>query len=559
MNLIVTSVTMVDLTNKEAKKIEFSDSKNLITSEQNHLGKSIIMKSIYYTLGAEVYFPNPIKEINLLTYIDFILAKKSYRISRLNGAFTLYRDGEFVEKYSSVSALGDALNKIFKLEINLVGKDQDGTITQCPPAFYYMPYYIDQENGWSTNSFSFDRMTQYDMPQRKNSYFFHLGVFDNYYVEASKNQKANERKIVILEKENEKLSTVIETLRVGLDDTQMSFDGKSLEQAIASRQQEIKKNLEELAKARNTLIEAEDTHVQLTHDKEMLSKYIKKKDVSPLDLEKDTVECPRCGIAFERTLARKLEKTYLIESLHDDYTSISKELINLEKRIKKLKTVFNDKQRLLNAYEKNLTNDQEIYNTYLKSKATNQLLREYHEKIGANVSEIEKLKRDNSEMRKQLGCYADEKAKTNQTYLNHFGKLLIDLDVPKGQVNEESEPGTALTASGAYGPRCKIAQMLAFLQTHNKVSPDIISFPLVIDSPNVLEQDREHLDSVIRTLLTWDKTDNQIIVASIEGKETAISIPNVKIISLSNPKNHLFSAEEYQLYEKDVNSVFTKF
>lgn len=60
----------------------------------------------------------------------------------------------------------------------MVGKDALGTITKYPPAFYYMPYYVDQENEWSVNSFSFDRMGQFGLPQRKNSYFFHLGVFD---------------------------------------------------------------------------------------------------------------------------------------------------------------------------------------------------------------------------------------------------------------------------------------------------------------------------------------------------------------------------------------------
>ena len=36
------------------------------------------------------------------------------------------------------------------------------------------------------------------------------------------------------------------------------------------------------------------------------------------------------------------------------------------------------------------------------------------------------------------------------------------------QVETESEPGTHLSASGAYGPRCKIAQMLAFVETLNR-------------------------------------------------------------------------------------------
>lgn len=61
MNLTITALTMVDLTHKEAKRISFSPEKNLVTSAHNHFGKSVIMKSIYYTLGAEVYYSNTIK------------------------------------------------------------------------------------------------------------------------------------------------------------------------------------------------------------------------------------------------------------------------------------------------------------------------------------------------------------------------------------------------------------------------------------------------------------------------------------------------------------------
>ena len=182
MNLVVSAITMVDLTNKEAKRVYFSPGKNLITSARNHLGKSVVMKSIYYTLGAEVYYPNPIKKLNLLTYIDFSLNAHQYRVARLKNTFVLYCDGSFRGCYSSVNEFGNELSSIFGLEIDLVAKDQAGTIVKCPPAFYYMPYYVDQENGWAVNSFSFDRMAQFDLPQRKNSYFFHLGALDSGYV-----------------------------------------------------------------------------------------------------------------------------------------------------------------------------------------------------------------------------------------------------------------------------------------------------------------------------------------------------------------------------------------
>lgn len=559
MNLIISAITMVDLTNKEAKRIYFSPDKNLLTSEHNHLGKSVIMKSIYYTLGAEVYYPHPIKKLNLLTYIDFSLDSHQYRIARLKNTFVLYCDGSFCGRFPSVNEFDNELSKLFGLEINLVGKDQEGTIVRCPPAFYYMPYYIDQENGWAANSFSFDRMTQFDMPQRKSSYFFHLGVLDNRYVEISKRQKTNSRQINTLKTETEKYRTVIETLQAGLNAVQMSFDTASLERAIALRQVEIKQLLGEISKVRSDLLEAGDQLVQILHEKEVLSKYIKKKIPKTESSTNETIECPRCGMVFEQALRQKLEKAYLLESLHDDYTSVSGRQAQLERKVTKLQRKFDDKQHTLADYEKSLVSDRESYNAYVKSKATNQMLKEYWEQIGHNNEEIDRLKKDNVNIRKLLVSYAQERDQANTIYLNNLEKLLIGLDIPSDQVEENSEPGSALIASGAYGPRCKVAQILAFIETQHRISPDLITFPVVIDSPNVLEQDNEHLDTVIRSLLMWDKTDNQIIVASIQGRDIATKIDGVNIVTLSNPQNHLFCPSEYAMYEVEIAELFTQF
>ena len=138
-------------------------------------------------------------------------------------------------------------------------------------------------------------MGQFDLPQRKNSYFFHLGVFDNDYVRKSKLQKANERKMTQLSNDNQKYLTVIETLQNGLDDTQMSFDVTSLERAINTRQDEIKKILEDIAKSRSALVEAEDEYIQLIHDKEVLAKYIKKKVPIGNENEEEIEDLHRCG------------------------------------------------------------------------------------------------------------------------------------------------------------------------------------------------------------------------------------------------------------------------
>lgn len=99
-------------------------------------------------------------------------------------------------------------------------------------------------------------------------------------------------------------------------------------------------------------------------------------------------------------------------------------------------------------------------------------------------------------------AYDKGRAAVNTTYLGKLGSLFTGLDIPSDQIADFSEPRSALIASGAYGPRCKIAQILALVEMQRVSAPDLITFPIVIDSPNVLEQDNRHLDSVIRTLLT---------------------------------------------------------
>ena len=48
-------------------------------------------------------------------------------------------------------------------------------------------------------------------------------------------------------------------------------------------------------------------------------------------------------------------------------------------------------------------------------------------------------------------------------------------------------------------------------------------------------------------------------VLSIEGKEIAEKIPDVKVIKLDNAVNHIMSKEEYRLLEEDIDAVVTSF
>ena len=103
-------------------------------------------------------------------------------------------------------------------------------------------------------------------------------------------------------------------------------------------------------------------------------------------------------MVFEQVLTQRLEKIYLRESLLEDYTVAAEGQKRLEKQIIKLKRKFEAKQQGLKDFEKELAADRESYNTYVKSKATNQLLKEYWDQISYNSSEIDRLRKDSAEI-----------------------------------------------------------------------------------------------------------------------------------------------------------------
>lgn len=559
MNLIVDCITIVDIKTKEAKRVEFSEGKNFLTSKSNHLGKSLIMKSIYYSLGAEVFYPVTIDTKNLITYVDFRIKDEKFRVVRYNRYFVLYQNENFIDRYNSVGEFGNKISDIFNFEIELVGKNEDEDIVKCPPVFYYLPYYIDQENGWSNNSDSFNSLAQFDKDQRKESYFFHFGVYDRGYVSAYKDNKFSSKRIGELKRVNDKLNTVIETLSNGLDKILYSFDEETLEVSIESRKEELKELLTSIEKIRNRIIMEEDYRLKCLQEKEIISKYLKKNKDKEEESYNENVECPHCGYFFSSSIAGKVRNEYLKESINSDLLSLIDKVQRCESRIKKYEKQFKLYQTNLKRIENSLTETQEIYDSYLKSKVTSNMIQDYSVQIAENNMEIKELKNSQKESGNILSQYRKDRKIAAEEYENMFYELSDILDIPRAQIRENVEPGTQVRVSGAYGPRCKISQMLAFAKMQNINQPYNISFPFVIDSPNTFEQDEYHIETVIETLLNWNETSNQVIVSSIEGLEIAKNIENVRIINLDNEKNHLLSKSIYDELEDEIIVIITNF
>ena len=169
-DLIFTEILIVDIQKNTARKLSFKEGINIITSSDNHVGKSSLIKSIYYTLGAEVEFDDTWNKFSKIYSLKFKLNNIDYKIIRYINNFVLLKDVELLLYTNDVShELASKLMEIFDFGIYLPNK-KNKKIELAPPVFSYMPYYIDQDYGWSEIYNSFNNIEQYRKDDRLISF-----------------------------------------------------------------------------------------------------------------------------------------------------------------------------------------------------------------------------------------------------------------------------------------------------------------------------------------------------------------------------------------------------
>src|SRR5689334_17046948 len=91
--LFINSLWIFELTNKLAKNVQFKDGINIITSDKvngNDLGKSILLKSLYHTLGADSIFDDQWEALPKVYIVNIIINGNEFYIFRYNKIFKIF-------------------------------------------------------------------------------------------------------------------------------------------------------------------------------------------------------------------------------------------------------------------------------------------------------------------------------------------------------------------------------------------------------------------------------------------------------------------------------------
>lgn len=547
-------IIISDINKHTARLQEFYEGLNVITSEDNHVGKSSLLKSLYYTLGAEVEFDNVWEKKNKVYIVDFVLGKKQYRVARYLKRFAIFEEDKLLMITESVSKdLAKLFEKIFSFSIYLSNKKKK--VELAPPVFTFMPYYIDQDNGWSGLYNSFGSLDQYDKKSRIKSLYYHLNIYNKHTISLMADRDCLKDKIELLKKEEDKIRVTIESLSTEVQNLMPAETMEELEANLQIPKERIAVLVASAGEVRNKIQEMETVLQQHVHQLQIIEEYNQMKIKTP---EKEKIEsinvCPKCGYTFDDELYDIVRSNYNIQN--EDYMKQQIQLIidsiteDLNVYKEKYVTIMDELKEQERAYDET----QDAYSVYLRQRGLNDSLKHFTVQLGENALAQREKEDEIKSINKQLKQLPN-KNEIEEKYVEFVRENIIKLGAWNTAYEDSIKLLTPIKAQGTLENKIILAQFIGLFQTMSSLNTSTVRFPFVVDSPRAKEASYASSKDIIKMICELDMLP-QIILATMDYEQFDTAIVRRAYVTKLSDKQKLLNEEMYNDNQKEIEEIW---
>ncbi|HGK4629771.1 TPA: ATP-binding protein [Pseudomonas aeruginosa] len=161
-NLVFKRLVVASDTLKSGNQFEFKPRFNLITANDNSVGKSTLAKLLFWALGGDPVLDVTWTGFDVRCLVDFSVGNQTYQAGRYGNIMFLRRPNGEWEKFPKITgAYSDAFAEIVGFEALLPSRSDSTKLETPPPAFYFLPFYVDQQRSWSHAWNGFTNLEQY--------------------------------------------------------------------------------------------------------------------------------------------------------------------------------------------------------------------------------------------------------------------------------------------------------------------------------------------------------------------------------------------------------------
>lgn len=549
------SILIADIKEKTARFQKFQKGFNVITSQENHVGKSSMLKSLYYAMGAEIDYDN-IWDKNTKVYIvNICINEKNYTIARFQKGYALFEENNLILLTKSASyELPKKYKELFSFAVYLPNKETK-KIELAPPVFTFLPYYIDQDKGWSGLYDSFSNLNQYKKNDRIKSLYYHLNIYNRETIELmAQRDRIKEKKEELKEKE-EKIRITLQAL---LEETQNLLPADNLDE-LERNLQIPKENISilvlELGNLRNKIQTLETTMAQHEHQLEIIQEYKKIKINTEIENKQMMLHtCPKCGYMFDeeiydivRSNYNVHNETYMCQQIQLIINSISSEL-------EKYKEKYVKSMAELEKQEKIYDESQDSYEVYIRQRGLKDSVNHFNEQLGDNVYQQKQCEKQVKEIDKKLRKLPNKK-EIEEKYIEEVRLDIIKLDAWNAAYDGKIKLLNPIKAQGTLENKIILAQVAGLFQTMDALNSNTIRFPFVVDSPRAKEASHTSSKEILKLIFEMNMLP-QVILATMDYNDFEEDMKCSAKVTVLTEKKKLLNNKTYETHKKYIEEIF---
>lgn len=555
------NILIADIVDKTAHFHEFKRGFNVVTSQDNHVGKSSLLKSLYYTMGAEVDFDNAWNKNTKLYVVEFYIDEIKFRIARWQKAFALFRETELILTTKSVSRdLAKEFEKIFAFSVYMANK-KTNKIELSPPVFTFMPYYIDQDRGWSGLYESFSNIDQYKKSDRIKSLYYHLGIYTRSTVELMAKRDALKDTIEQLKEEESKITITMNSLYKEIQNIIPADSIEELEKNLILPREQIALLVSKIGKTRNKIQSLETALYQHKHQLEVIKEYKEiKNGVNVLEGRESIHTCPQCGYSFDEEIYSIVRSNYNIQNENYMYKQIEQIISSIISELEMHKKIYVSLMDELKQQEQAYDEKQDSYEVYLRQKGLQDSVKHFTEQLRQNVYEQEEQKKKINEINKELKKLPNKK-EVEEKYIENVRINIIKLDAWNPAYEGNIKLLKPIKAQGTLENKIILAQVIGLFQTMQYFKANTLLCPLVVDSPRAKEASHTSSKDILKLIFEMNNLP-QVILATMDYSDFESEIKrraNITVLSMKRKLLNECTYSEYKTMIEELQELLSSF
>jgi len=569
-NLRFKQLELISNSRKSGSQFKFQEKLNLITGNDNDIGKSSLVKSIFWVLGCEPYFDDDWKSVDCKGILDFSIGEDLFSVARYKDVIYLKEGAGSFVKYTKTT--GDYAAKFAKL-VNFSAllpsraKGEEVARLQVPPpAYYFLPYYLDQKKTWSHPWSGFSNLGQYANWQQTiikyhtgylgNEHFdIEDSIYDAKYLEGEAN--------IEIDRINKALSVVNEyssEFEIILTETEYEEAKIEIDEGLKSYCDRQEKILEKIAGLRG---DKQYLFNQLSYAKQAVKELELDYSFAVENLDGEHVECPVCGTEHDNSIVSRssllVDKQGLevqLKELEFEYETVQSHLVDAEEEIKFIRSEIN---RIEDKYI--LRPGDGGGASFIDAISARTVKNNVGKALGDKQS-ISKEQSDNQKgFKKDQRNLITKKDREilDSDFINYLTKYVNKLNAGRVNISNVKRPTdynkVYENGGAAHSSRAVLAYYLAVYSQGKKHGLSVNS-PLVVDTPNQHEQTDFNYESIVKLLVDDTLGDGQIILCAMNNEALEPFYNSANIITLSDEQ--LFRKSDYHKLKDRFEQVFSE-